>query len=257
MECVRIIDTNPANINQFSVCGYKNSKNAGYKSKVEWLIKQYALGLKYKILYSDKDGSIGSIEYTPGEYSWRPVDARGYMIIHCIMIMPKEYKAKGYGSLLVDECIRDAELKGMQGVAVVTRKGTWMAGSELFIKKGFEVADTLAPDFVLLVKKFDTSSQSPKFSASAYKINDEYKNGLVIFTSAQCPYAEKAVAEISESAKADYRIIPRIVEMHINEDTSECPSAFGTFSIAYNGNVIADHPISKTRFNNIMQKILK
>lgn len=256
MECVRIIDTNAANINQYSICGYKNSKNAGYKSKIEWLKKQYPLGLKYKILYSDKDGSIGSIEYIPGEYAWRPVEAKGYMFIHCIMIMPKEYKTKGYGSLMVDECMKDVELQGMNGVAVVTRKGSWMAGREVFIGKGFEVADTLKPDFELLVKKIKPATDSPKFSLSAGKVADEYKTGLQIFTSGQCPYTDKAVAEIIESAKSDYGIDARIVEMISSADTAKCPSAFGTFTIAFNGEVVADHPISKNRFRNIMNKVI-
>lgn len=257
MECVRIIDTNPTNISQFSICGYKNTKNKGYKSKVEWLIKQYGQGLKYKVLFSDKDGSIGSIEYIPGEHAWRPVDAKDYMFIHCIMIMPKEYKTKGYGSLLVDECIKDAEVNGMKGVAVVTRKGTWMAGKDLFIKKGFEVSDTMAPDFELMVKKFDPSVISPRFLDSARQIKQDYKSGLVIFTSAQCPYSEKAVAEITETAKTVYRMEPKIVEMNESRQTTECPSAFGTFSIVFDGKVVADHPISNTRFKNIMMKTLK
>ncbi len=49
------------------------------------------------------------------------------------------------------------------GVAVVTRKGSFMVDSRIFLKHGFEVVDTASPDFVLLVKKFKKAShQSSK-----------------------------------------------------------------------------------------------
>jgi hypothetical protein len=64
------------------------------------------------------------LEYIPGKYSHRPVDAEGYMFIHCIFVgFKNEYKGKGYASSLIDECIKDAKKAKMQGVAVVTRKG--------------------------------------------------------------------------------------------------------------------------------------
>jgi hypothetical protein len=43
----------------------------------------------------------------------------------------------------------------MCGVAVVTRKGPFMAGKELFVKNGVVAVDTALPDFELLVKKFN------------------------------------------------------------------------------------------------------
>jgi len=93
------------------------------------------------------------IEYIPGEYCWRPVEAGGYLFIHCIFVgFKREYKGKGYASLLVDDCVLDAKKDNKLGVAVITRKGSFMAVKELFIKNGFEAIDTAPPDFELLVK---------------------------------------------------------------------------------------------------------
>jgi len=101
------------------------------------------------------DHKKGMLEYIPGKYCWRPVEASGYLFIHCIFVgFRKEYKGKGYTSLMVDECVEDASRQGIAGVAAVTRKGPFMAGKELFLKKGFKVADRADPDFELLVKKF-------------------------------------------------------------------------------------------------------
>ncbi len=256
MECIRIIDTNAANIHHHSLCGYKNSKNEGYRKKVEWLKERYTEGLRYKILYSDKDGDIGAIEYIPGEYAWRPVEATGYFLIHCIFILPREYKGKGYGSLLVEECLKDATMSGRDGVAVVTRKGTWMAGRDLFIKKGFEVADTMEPDFELLVKKLSPSAPTPAFVKNDGRSKADYPKGLYMFPSSQCPYSDKAEKEIAETAKSDYAIDINIVKIGSCRDAAQSPCAFGTFCMVYNGEVIADHPVSKTRFKNIMNKLI-
>jgi hypothetical protein len=255
MNDIKIIDTNPENIYDFALCGYKNPKNAGYISKAEWLKNQFQYGLKYKVLYSEARGTLGSIEYIPAEHAWRPVNADGYMFIHCIMIMPKDHKGKGYGSLMIDECIKDAELLGMKGVAVVCRDGTWMSGKEIYLQKGFTVADKAKPDFELLIRKFQPESATPSFSGAVQGISDEYRNGMFIFTSAQCPYTEKAVSEISETANLEYNINTNIIEMHESKDVAKCPSAFGTFSIIFNGKIIADHPISRTRFKNILNNI--
>jgi hypothetical protein len=37
----------------------------------------------------------------------------------------------------------------------------------------------------------------------------------------------------------------------------QAPSAFAIFNLSYNGQLLADHPISNTRFTNIMNKVLR
>ena len=96
------------------------------------------------------------LEYLPGKFAHRPVNVYGYIFIHCIFVgFKNEFKGKGYASALIDECINDAKKQRMLGVAVVTRKGAFMAHNELFLKRGFEIADKAKPDFELLAIKFD------------------------------------------------------------------------------------------------------
>jgi hypothetical protein len=136
---VEIIDTNAENILRYGVCGYKDIKRAGYPEKLSWLKARFTQGLKIKTLYSDQDGVQGMIEYIPGEYCWRPVEASGYMFIHCIFSgFKNSCKGKGYGTLLLNECIAEARKTKCSGVAVVTRQGPFMAGREIFVKNGFE-----------------------------------------------------------------------------------------------------------------------
>jgi len=257
MERIEIIDTNADNILEYGVCGYKNIKREGYREKIEWLKDRFPEGMKIKTLYSDKGGTQGMIEYIPGEYCWRPVEASGYMFIHCIFVgLKRAYKGKGYGTLLVEECLRDAEKGNMPGVAVVTRKGSFMAGKEIFVKNGFEVVDKASPDFELLVKKLNKEAPPPKFKGDWGRRLSQCGRGLTIIRADQCPYSVKNVREISESAEKVYNIKPNIIELKNCQEAQNSPCPFGTFCIVYDGKVVAETPISNTRFKNIMNKIL-
>ena len=130
-----IIDVDEKNISQYPPVCFLNPKNKGYLIKRDWLLKRFSEGLTIKLLYFANDKKcFGFIEYIPGEYAWRAVDAKGYLFIHCIWITPNAMKQKGYGSLLVKECIEDAWKQGKLGAAVVTSTGTFMADKDLFIK---------------------------------------------------------------------------------------------------------------------------
>jgi GNAT superfamily N-acetyltransferase len=257
MAEIKIIDTHADNILEFGVCGYKNIKRPGYPEKIKWLKDRFLEGLKIKTLFSDKDGTQGMIEYIPGKYCWRPVEADGYMFIHCIFLgFKRDYKGKGYGSLLVDECLKETKDENMYGVAVVTRKGSFMAGKELFLKKGFEVVDKAPPDFELLVRKINKNAPTPKFKGDWAKRRSQYNKGLTVIRAAQCPYTVKNVNEIIETAEKEYGLKPDLIELKNYEEAQNSPCAFGTFCILYDGKVVAEHPISNKRFTNIMNKIL-
>ena len=149
----KIIDVNPENITQYPPTCFLNMKNEGYLIKRDWLKKRFSEGMRIKLLYLENEKKCnGFIEYVPGEYAWRAVEARDYMFIHCIWISPNKYKKKGYGSLLIDECLEDAKKEGKYGVAVVTSEGTFMAGKALFAKNGFKPVAQAKPSFELMVK---------------------------------------------------------------------------------------------------------
>jgi GNAT superfamily N-acetyltransferase len=254
VEKMKIIDTNSGSILDYGLCGYKNIKQEGYRRKIDWLRKRFEDGMKVKILHSAEDGTAGMIEYVPGEHAWRPVDAKGYMFIHCLFVIHKKHKGKGYGSRMVEECLKDAKKQQMHGVAVVTRKGTWMADKGLFEKLDFEVADTAPPDFELLVKKFKKESPSPKFKGDWEKRLAKYGKGMTIIGSDQCPYCAKMVREIVQTAKSKYGLKPRVIQLESSQQAQDSPSPFGVSALILDGRLVADHPISNTRFINIIEK---
>jgi ribosomal protein S18 acetylase RimI-like enzyme len=256
MKNYKIIDTDAGNIGNFGMCGYKNPKHTGYQRKIEWVKERFGEGMKYKILLDADGNAVGAIEYIPAEYAWRPVDADGYLFIHCLYIMKKPARDKGYGVKLVNACIEDARARGKYGVAVIARKGSWMAGFSLFEKMGFKAYESARPDFKLMALKFDMESCSPRFSGLWVKELKQHEDGLTIFTSDQCPYLVKSVIEIIEVAESELGITPNIIHIENSEQAKKVPCAFGCFCMIYKGKVVAENPISKTRFKNIMKKEL-
>ncbi|MBN1927906.1 MAG: YoaP domain-containing protein [Prolixibacteraceae bacterium] len=255
---IRIIDLTPENIADYGVCGYKDvAKHKELQNKIKWFKEYYPKGLKIKVLFSEKGGYQGMLEYLPGKYAHRPVNAEGYMFIHCIFVgFKNEFKGKGYASALLDECIKDSKHQKMVGIAVVTRKGSFMANNRIFLKKGFEIVDKAQPDFELLTLKFDKNATTPRFKSDILENLNEYKTGLTIIRSPQCPYTEKNVNAILESAREKFNLKPNLIDLKDFESAQRVPCAFGTFCIIYNGKVISHHPISNGRFENIMTKLI-
>jgi len=113
----QLIEVNEGNVTETGFYCYMSKKNTeGYRRKLNWLKTRFAEGLKIKML---KLPERGFIEYIPGEYAWRPVDAKGYMFIHCLWVVGRS-KGKGLATVLLNECIKDAQKEGMKGVAMIT-----------------------------------------------------------------------------------------------------------------------------------------
>ncbi|WP_407355122.1 YoaP domain-containing protein [Methanolobus sp. WCC5] len=258
MSDFSIIDLTPQNISEYGVCGYKDvNRHLELRKKIDWFNEYYPKGLRIKAVISEKGGYQGMLEYIPGEYAHRPVDARGYMFIHCIIAgFKKEFKGKGYASCLIDECVREAKNESMNGVAVVTRKGSFMAKKDIFIKRGFVLVDKAKPDFELLVLKFNEDAPDPMFKNMERQL-EKYKKGLYVMRCAQCPYTEKNVNAIIVSAKEELGIDATLIDLGDYDAVQVSPCAFGTFCIVYDGEIISHHPISNTRFMNIMNKKMK
>lgn len=249
---VQIKELTSENFAQYGVCGYKNiKKHSELQRKLDWFNTFHKEGLRIKLVVNNKNESQGMIEYIPGEFAHRPVSAAGYMFIHCLFVgFRKEFKGKGYASALIKECIANAKDKNMKGVAVVTRKGSFMVKKDIFLKNGFEITDNAKPDFELLALKFDSGVENPTFNIPSA---DKYNEGIIVMRSAQCPYSVKNVDAILKTAKKRGHKT-QLVEIETAKDAQNTPSPFGTFCILYNGKVVSYHPISNTRFENIMKK---
>ncbi|HPA21484.1 MAG TPA: GNAT family N-acetyltransferase [Verrucomicrobiae bacterium] len=259
MSDYRIINTNADNIGGCSHCGNKNTNNLGHRRKTNWLRERYAEGLRYKVLRSKKFGDVGMIEYALGNHAWRPVEADGYPVIHCLWVLGK-HKRKGLGSLLLQSCLDDARKSKCRGVAVVTSSDSLMAGSDLFLKAGFVSVDRTigsseasAAPYELLVKKLKKAAPDPRFIVEAGRLFKRYRKGLTILAADQCPYVAKSVERIADASRT-LGLVPKVVRVGSANASRELPTPYGVFSIIYDGKLIAHRPISATRFRTIMRR---
>ncbi len=252
----RIVDLEPANLGSVPCCGVKNPVHEGRRRKHCWLGKYWWKGLRAKILLTPDNRQCGYLEYLPGEYAWRGVQAPGYLFIHCVWTFFKPYQRKGLGSLLVNACVEDASKSGLNGVAVIARERPWMAGGALFIKNGFEVVDTAPPDYQLLVRKLQAAAPNPAFRGDWDKKLKKYGPGLTIIRADQCPHVAKFTGEIAQAAIDDYGLEPRTVELKSHREAQNAPTPYAVFAVIHDGRLLADHQISRTRFRNIMRKAM-
>jgi len=250
-----LITVDEANFDSLPCCGIKCATHPGRVRKRSWMQANAAFGLRAKILLTPEGRPCGYIEYLPGEFAWRGVEARGYMFVHCIWNQSRQHRRKGWGAAMIDACIGDAKQAGMKGVAIMVRSSPWIAGRRLFLANGFELVDTAPPDYELLVRKFDEDAAAPRFKKGWSRKVARYGAGLTIVRSSQCPYTAKFTAEIAEAAEREYRIEPRIVELESHREAQNAPTPYATFALIYNGRLLADHPISRTRFRNIMNRL--
>ena len=251
----RLIDIDAANFDTLPCCGINNPAHSGRQEKRCWLQENAKYGLRAKALLAPDGRPCGYIEYVPGEFAWRGVDAQGYMFIHCIWIYSRQSQRKGWGSMLVQACLDDAKKAGMSGAAVMVRDGPWMADRRLFLSNGFEVVDTAPPDYQLLARSFKAGAPTPTFKKDWPRKLARYNRGLTIIRSSQCPHIAKFAADIAETAKNEYQIAPTVIDLKSFSDAQQAPTPYAVFALVHNGQLLADHQISRTRFRNIMKHL--
>ncbi|MEW6093264.1 MAG: GNAT family N-acetyltransferase [Chloroflexota bacterium] len=146
-------------------CGHSPTYKRGYEAKTEWLRARLREGMRYTLL-TVRGRNAGLMEYVPGEYAWRGVEAAGYLFIHCFWVIGRN-RGHGYGRQLLEACLDDA--RGTNGVALVVSKAHWLPTPKLFLKNGFELADHADPSFDLLVRRIQPDAPLPRFKRNTPK----------------------------------------------------------------------------------------
>jgi len=207
--------------------------------------------MRIKTAYEGKS-SVGFIEYIPGEYAWRAVNATGFMLIHCLWVVGRG-KDKGYGSRLLKACIDDARRSRMRGVAMVTSSGNWLAGNRILLRNGFESVDDAPPSFELLVKSFG-KARSPAFPGDWDARLRRRRSGLTIFRTSQCPYLDNAV-NIALEVGRERDLKTRVVELKNAQDVREhAPSPYGVFSLVYKGKLLSHYYTTKSDLEKLLDE---
>ena len=252
MSEVKIVDVTPRNIESETAFCIKDISSEGFRCKQDWYHKRYREGLRMCIMKDDNGKMIGFIEFVPAEMAWRPVMAEDFVLIHCMYIYPNKNKNKGLGSRLikyVEDYSKDAN---KAGVCVVSSKGAWMAGKQVFEKNGYDLLEH-KDRFDLLSKKWKKEAADPVFIDWTEK-QPAYQGWHLVYAD-QCPWHDKAVKALVETASQfDFEL--QVTRLDSVKEAKNAPSGYGVFSLLHDGKLLEDHYISATRFNNIIRKEL-
>jgi len=236
---MRILEVTPADVERLGFfCKMSQRKNPGWLRKLRWLKARFSEGLRIRILDLSQDGR-GFIEYLPGEHAWRPVNAAGYMFIHCLWVVGQS-RGKGYAARLLAECIADARRVRTRGVAMLTRKGNWLLSPGFLAHHGFEVVARAAPDYELMALRFGRAVP-PSLPDDWPDRARRFGRGLTIVRTDQCPYLDDAVKQALAVARAR-GLKTRVVELRSAADVRRrAPSPYGVFSLVLDGRLESHH----------------
>jgi hypothetical protein len=247
---MKIVEVTPNNAEEHSFFCIKNIKEPGFEFKRNWFAERAKEGLKLKLIYADDGKQIGFIEYVPAEYAWRPVDADGWLFIHCIMVYPNKYRSSGAAAAMIQEATNEAKKSRKAGVCTMTSNGPWIANKKVFEKAGFQKVDKRGR-FELMAVKFDENSPDPKLIIWDSQL-PKYKGWHLLYAD-QCPWHDKGVKALIQTAQGkgiDLKV-KKIVKAEV---AKQMPSGFGVFALIHDGKLLEDHYISKTRFETIIKK---
>ena len=247
-----ILTVNEDNLNEFpQVVCFINAKNEHHGMKITWLRERFREGLRIKVMKLQGEKSIvGFVEYVPGEYAWRAVNAKGFMFIHCMWISPNKYRNQGFGRSLLEAVVEDAREQNQSGVVAMVSDGAFMIRKDLFLKNGFEVVQEEG-DMQLVARRFNKKRALPLFNDVKSRLA-EYQGWHIVY-SKQCPWVARFMEELKPILKREELSLD-IHELTSALEAQNAPSHYATFNLIKDGRLLADRYISTTRFMNILKK---
>ena len=245
MNEVKIITLTESDLGAVQMfCGHSPTYRRGYNAKMKWLQARLHEGMHYTLLQV-RGRNAGLIEYLPGEYAWRGVEAEGYLFIHCFWVIGRN-RGHGYGHQLLKTCLADA--RGTNGVAVVVSKTHWLPTPKIFLKNGFELADHVVPSFDLLVNRYRPEARLPRFKPSL----KEPANGLTLYYSDQCPYIQN-LPEITANVGAKLNIPVNIIRVTSAKEAQDTPCPYGTLGYFFNGELLTYRPSGTKKLLDLLE----
>ena len=83
---IRLNTVGPDNLSECGIGCLTNPGHEGFGPQVEWLHKRFDEGLRFLLFRNEKGKPLAFLEYVPGEHAWRPVDAGGWLFVHCLWV---------------------------------------------------------------------------------------------------------------------------------------------------------------------------
>jgi len=244
-----LVKVGPGNVAACGIGCLVDRKSPGYAAKVAWLEGRFREGLRYILFRDEREKPLAFLEYVPGEFAWRPVDANGWLFVHCLWVYPRGQRIGGLGSRLIQACVAEAGRAKATGVAALVSDGPWMVGREIFLANGFE-AIAEADRFQLVVHRLKRGAE-PRFRDIRGRM--ARSRGLRLVTCAQCPMLAKSVSDLTEMA-ADHGLELKVTRLASAREAQRAPSYYGVYNLLWNGRLLSDHYVSRGRFRNLLRR---
>jgi len=239
----------PENLPACGVGCVVDPTHVGHGRKSAWLKDRFAEGLRLLMCRDAKGRPLAMLEFVPGEHAWRPVDACGWLFVHCLWVYAKGRAVGGLGRRLIEAAIEQARQSGALGVAAMVSDGPWMTDRTVFLRSGFvQVAER--GRFQLVIHRLKRGP-APRFRD--LDPGWTQRRGLQIVYAAQCPYLPKSVADVSAMAR-EHGLPVTVTELKSPRDAQTAPSYYGVFALLWNGRLLSDHYVSRGRFRNLLKK---
>lgn len=234
-------------------CAFSDKKSTeGYEAKKS-LIKS-RIKDEFHFVKLDERGKV-FIEFVPAEYAWAPVDADGYIFIHCFWVSGK-FKGQGHAKKLLAECEKFAKKKKAKGIVAISsnKKQPFVSDKKFYSMQGFEVCDKADPYFELMVKKFNKNSENPVFRKNVKTLKSDFTEGIEIVYTDLCPFNEFYSNEILKFAKKRgiSGIRKKITSL---EEAKNINSPSSLFSIFYKGDFLTQEIFSEKKFNKVFDEL--
>jgi len=238
---------NLENIDEKDVICVANKKNqVGIDGKKAWLKERFAEGLK---IHRYEISGKAFIEYMPSEVAWKPVEAEGYLMIHCFWISGK-HKGNGLSKELFAECLEDA--KGKKGILAVACDKPFFTPVKFYEHLGFKVVDEVQGMYKLMLLPLSDEEHKPRFCEKAREGRTE-KEGVYVEYTYQCPYTSYYVNEMA--MVAEEKGIPFEAKLMTTlQDVRESGSPFGTCGFFVNGEFASHEVMTAKRFEKELKR---
>lgn len=218
-------------------CAFSDKKcKDSYELKKAWLKKEFDNGYIFRRL--DERAKV-FIEYVPAEKAWIPVTAPNYLMINCFWVSG-QYKGHGHAKALLQSAIDDARAQGKEGLVTVvgTSKFHFMSDAKWLLRQGFETVEKLPYGFSLLALKINPAAPDPAFKDCILSGVCADKEGVVVYYTHRCPFAEFHVRNSLVNVAESKGIPLKIIRLETMEQAQDAPTPATIFSLFYNGKFV-------------------
>ncbi|NPC91375.1 GNAT family N-acetyltransferase [Bacillus sp. WMMC1349] len=247
------IELTKDNLDDHHICcalGAKQYEQAVHEKK-NWLKERMEEGL---IFYRLNERAKVFIEYLPADQAWIPLHAPNYMYINCLWVSGK-YKDQGHAKQLLDQCVNDAKARGMDGIVHIVgkKKLPYLSDKRFFEHMGFNMSDQADPYFQLAVLKWNDQGVNPSFKQQV-KQNEVDDKGIVIYYTAQCPFAVGMIEELRKVADRN-GVHFQSYQFKTKAEAQNGPAIWTTFAVFYQGRFITHEIMSVNKFEKLLHKL--